>query len=99
MILLDLTTIPGPSSREVVAEAVQTRPDVRVVLTSAYSEEMIKDTISASQIHGFIRKPFRLVDLTQKLREVLGKAPETGRRHGTSDTTGQVHDVLFDTRM
>jgi CheY-like chemotaxis protein len=77
VILLDMT-IPGPSSREVVAEAVQTRPDVRVVLTSAYSEEMIKDAMSASQIHGFIRKPFRLGDLTQKLREVLGKGPEAG---------------------
>ena len=75
MILLDMT-IPGPSSREVVAEAVQTRPEVRVVMTSAYSEEMVKDAISASQIHGFIRKPFRLGDLTRKLREVLGKAPE-----------------------
>jgi PAS domain S-box-containing protein len=70
LILLDMT-IPGPSSREVVAEAVQTRPGVRVVLTSAYSEEMIKDAMSAPQIHGFIRKPFRLVDLAQKLREVL----------------------------
>jgi PAS domain S-box-containing protein len=70
VILLDMT-IPGPSSREVVAEAVQTRPDVSVVLTSAYSEEMIKDAMGAPQIHGFIRKPFRLGDLVQKLREVL----------------------------
>jgi len=36
VILLDMT-IPGASSREVVAEAVQTSPDAKVVLTSAYS--------------------------------------------------------------
>jgi CheY-like chemotaxis protein len=70
VILLDMT-IPGLSSREVVAKVAQIKPDIRVVLTSAYSEEMIKDAMRAPQIHGFIRKPFRLGDLAQKLREAL----------------------------
>ena len=49
MILLDIS-IPGPSSREIVAEAAKTRPDVRVILTSAYSQEMIADAVEAPQI-------------------------------------------------
>jgi PAS domain S-box-containing protein len=36
VMLLDMT-IPGVSSREVASEAVKIRPDVKVVLTSAYS--------------------------------------------------------------
>jgi signal transduction histidine kinase/CheY-like chemotaxis protein len=66
VILLDMT-IPGASSHEVVAEAAQSGPNVRVILTSAYSQEMLTLPMSASQIHGFIRKPYRLKDLVQTL--------------------------------
>ena len=69
VMLLDMT-IPGASSREVVAEAAQTRPDMRVILTSAYSQEMIMSSMMISQIHGFIRKPYRISDLLQTLRNV-----------------------------
>ena len=40
MILLDMT-IPGASSREIVDEAANINPKIRVILTSAYSQEMI----------------------------------------------------------
>jgi two-component system cell cycle sensor histidine kinase/response regulator CckA len=70
VILLDMT-IPGASSHEVVAEAAQARPDIRVILTSAYSQESLTPLLSASQIYGFIRKPFQLADLLQTLRSAL----------------------------
>jgi CheY-like chemotaxis protein/two-component sensor histidine kinase len=68
VILLDMT-IPGASSQEVVAEAAQVRPNIRVILTSAYSQEMLTPFMSASQIHEFIRKPYQLMDLVQILRK------------------------------
>jgi len=68
VILLDMT-IPGASSHEVVAEAAQVRPDVRVILTSAYSQEMLTPPMSAAQIQGFIRKPYQLGDLIETLRK------------------------------
>jgi DNA-binding NtrC family response regulator len=70
VILLDMT-IPGASSQEVLAEAAQTRPDLKVILTSAYSEKMLTDTMSAPQIRGFIRKPFQVGELERTLRSVL----------------------------
>ena len=70
VILLD-ATIPGASSHAVVVEAAEARPDVRVVLTSAYGPEMITGTMEAPQIRGFIRKPFQLGDLVQTLRSAL----------------------------
>jgi DNA-binding NtrC family response regulator len=70
MILLDMT-IPGPSSQEVVAEAAKVRQEVKVVLTSAYSQEMIADAMSAPQIHSFLRKPFRLAELIETVRNAL----------------------------
>jgi CheY-like chemotaxis protein/two-component sensor histidine kinase len=66
VILLDMT-IPGPSSREVVAEAAKVRPDINVILASAYSREMIADPIDAPQVRDFIRKPYKFGDLLQTL--------------------------------
>jgi DNA-binding NtrC family response regulator len=67
VILLDMT-LPGAPSHQVVTEAAKARPDMRVILTSAYSDEMVAAKITALQVRGFIRKPFRFPDLVQKLR-------------------------------
>ena len=70
VILLDMT-IPRGSSRVVVTEAAKDRPDIRVILTSAYSPEMIPSTMNSPQICTFIRKPYQLGDLVSALRNVL----------------------------
>jgi DNA-binding NtrC family response regulator len=70
VMLLDITT-PGASSREVIAEAIIARPDIRVILTSAYGPEMITDSMSVPQITSFIRKPFQLGDLLMTLRNAI----------------------------
>jgi two-component system cell cycle sensor histidine kinase/response regulator CckA len=73
LILLDLT-IPGASGAEVVTQAVKVRPDVRVVLTSAYGREMIGGSLKSPQVRDFIRKPFRIEDLVSILRKTLAAA-------------------------
>ena len=70
LILLDLT-IPGASGQEVVTQAVKMRPDVRVVLTSAYGREMIAASMKSPPVRDFIRKPFRIEDLVSTLRKTL----------------------------
>ena len=70
VMLLDMT-IPGASSAEVVAEATTARPDIKVILTSAYSQEMIEGAMSLPRIQSFIRKPFQLEDLVRALRGAL----------------------------
>jgi len=67
VVLLDMT-IPGASSLEVVEAAANVRPDIKVILTSAYSQEMIEGSMRAPQIRGFIRKPFQLGELLKMLR-------------------------------
>ena len=69
-ILLDMT-IPGASSREVILEAGRVRPETKIILTSAYSREMVTKDLDAPQIRGFIRKPFQLRDLVQLLSDTL----------------------------
>jgi PAS domain S-box-containing protein len=70
VVLLDLT-IPGASSREFVAAAAQLRPDVKIILTSAYSREMATHPLDSPQIRGFIRKPFQFANLVDLLSNTL----------------------------
>ena len=70
VILLDMT-IPGTPSRSVAAEARRIRPDVKLLLTSAYSREMAGPVGDMGQVKGFIRKPFPLRELVELVRETL----------------------------
>jgi two-component system, cell cycle sensor histidine kinase and response regulator CckA len=72
VILLDMT-MPGASSHEIMAEAVKANPAIKVILTSAYSQEMIASSMSAPQVHSFIRKPFQFADLLKALRRSLSE--------------------------
>jgi DNA-binding NtrC family response regulator len=64
-------TIPGASSHEVVAEAANAKPNIRVILTSAYSQEAMAGAMSPPQVRSFIRKPFQFGDLLNTLRSSL----------------------------
>ena len=66
VILLD-ATIPGASFHEVIVKAVDARPEIKVVLTSAYSQEMVMPTACDPHIRAFIRKPFKLRELVDTL--------------------------------
>jgi PAS domain S-box-containing protein len=67
MLLLDVT-LPGMSSQEVLRKARELRPDLKVILTSAYSEESVAAWFAGAKFDGFIRKPYRLAELTAILR-------------------------------
>ena len=69
ILLLDIT-LPGASSRKVFEEAKRLRPGMKVIATSAYSEEMAAATL-AGKADRFLRKPYRLADLVDSIRELL----------------------------
>ena len=70
VVLLDLT-LPGMGGKEVLAEVRRIRPDVKVILTTAYSEEMAVNAVGGQREWAFIRKPYRIADLTKLIRDVL----------------------------
>ena len=67
-ILLDMN-MPGPPTDEVIAAAAEVRPEIKVIVTSAFSEEVVKSRLGATQFDGFIRKPFRFDELARILRD------------------------------
>ena len=64
VVLLDVT-LPGASSREVFEEVLRIRPDLKVIVTSAYDKEMADAYYSGLRVSHFIRKPFHLDDLVR----------------------------------
>jgi two-component system, cell cycle sensor histidine kinase and response regulator CckA len=77
IMLLDMT-IPGPSSHDVAAQAAEVRPTLKVVLTSAYDEKLVRTTVGATQACGFVRKPFQIEELVHTLRSALSVRGTTG---------------------
>ena len=70
LMLLDMT-IPGPSSHDVAAVAAEARPGLKLVLTSAYDEKLVRSTVGATQTCSFVRKPFQIEELVHTLRKAL----------------------------
>ena len=70
VILLDMT-LPGTPSRMVFEEARRRRPDTKVIITSAFGQSLVDATFPGVQVDAFIRKPYRLQELTGLLAEVL----------------------------
>jgi CheY-like chemotaxis protein len=69
-VLLDVT-LPGMPGPAVFDELRRIRPDVNVILCTAYSEETVMAQFGAREIRGFIRKPYRTDDLVKLLGESL----------------------------
>jgi CheY-like chemotaxis protein len=79
VVLLDVT-LPGQSSREVFEEAQRMRPDLKVIVTSAYSKETVAASFVGLKVDHFVRKPFQLGDITHLLGDNLSPIPSSVAR-------------------
>ncbi len=67
LVLLD-TSLPGMGGPEVLQELRRIRPRIKVIVTSAYSQEATLRTVGGEQSPVFIRKPYELDDLWNLIR-------------------------------
>ncbi len=89
VVLLDMT-LPGMSGREVLAAMRQVRPDVNVILTTAYSQQEALAILDGQEPLGFIRKPYQISELVNSLQEAC-RRPESagyGRQLEDSNLSG-----------
>ena len=70
-VFLDLT-MPLLNGRETLAELRQIREDVRVILSSGYSEQEAIKNFDGKALFEFIQKPFNAADLLAKVKQILG---------------------------
>ena len=68
--LLDMI-MPDMSGGETYYCLKEIDPDIKVLLSSGYSLEGRATEILNRGCNGFIQKPFKIKELSQKLREIL----------------------------
>ncbi len=74
VVLLDMS-LPGMGGPEVFAEMSRIRPDVKVILTTALSQETVLTTFGGRRAWAFLRKPYRIDDLLRLIREACQPDP------------------------
>jgi CheY-like chemotaxis protein len=70
LVILDMV-MPEMGGSETFDRMKEIDPDIKVLLSSGYSIDGEANEILKRGCNGFIQKPFRLSDLSQKLREIL----------------------------
>jgi PAS domain S-box-containing protein len=69
-VILDLT-MPDMDGHEVFRKLRQTAPDVRVILSSGFSEHEATARFVGDGLAGFVQKPYRFDVLAEKVREAI----------------------------
>ena len=75
MVILDMI-MPEMGGGRVFDAMKGINPSVKVLLASGYSLNGQASNILSRGCRGFIQKPFSIIDLSRKIREVLGKPAE-----------------------
>jgi len=78
VVLLDLT-MPHMSGEEAFRELRRIDPDVRVILTSGYSEEDTMTRFAGKGVVDFVQKPYRPGSLIAAVRGALESKPKEAR--------------------
>ena len=76
-VLLDMT-LPDSSGADILPELRRMQPDIRVILTTAYSQETIRTALGGLQPWGFIRKPYRSSELVELLQRACARSQVPG---------------------
>src|SRR4051812_6743677 len=67
LVLLDMA-LPDMSGEQVFETLEQIRPGVRVILTTAHTQDMIESIMQSRKPWVFVRKPYRVSDLVTLIR-------------------------------
>ena len=69
LVLMDLT-MPNMDGLTAMAEIYGIRPTAKVILSSGFNKEEMKERITSKVPSGFIRKPFTMSDLEAELQSI-----------------------------
>jgi CheY-like chemotaxis protein len=76
VVLLDMT-LPGKHGHEVFVELRRIRHDVKIIVTTAYSQGAVLRTFDERDVWAFIRKPYHLGELTGLIGRACSERAES----------------------
>jgi two-component system cell cycle sensor histidine kinase/response regulator CckA len=71
-VLLDMT-MPYMNGEETFRELRLIEPNVKVILSSGYNEREATSNFTGKGLAGFLQKPYRAIELIEKVREIIKK--------------------------
>ena len=74
VVILDLTIPGGMGGKEAIKELLKIDPQVKVIVSSGYSDDPIMADFQKYGFSGVIAKPYRIVELSKKLQKIMSKA-------------------------
>ncbi|MEI6207860.1 MAG: PAS domain S-box protein [Desulfuromonadales bacterium] len=69
-VILDLT-MPRLDGEQTFREIRRLKPDVRVLISSGFNEQEVTSKFVGKGLSGFIQKPYKIMEVSNKLREIL----------------------------
>ena len=75
-VILDMN-MPTMGGKETFGKLKEIRPDLRVVVSTGYSNESLEPAMIENLVDGFLQKPYQMEELSKVLREVFD-----GKRDG-----------------
>ena len=75
-LLLSDVRMPGLSGMQLARKVKETNPDVKVVLMTAFEikDNEFSKVFPSTQVDGFIQKPVRIRELTDKILSIIGQS-------------------------
>ena len=70
-LLISDVVMPGMDGPTMVAEARESRPDLKVLFMSGYAEEQLRESLNVENV-SFLPKPFSVQDLAEAAKRALG---------------------------
>ncbi len=71
LVILDLG-MPGMGGAEVLPELREIRPDLKVVISSGYTESEAMRMFQGMRVSGFIQKPYTTTQLAEQVKAAIG---------------------------
>ncbi len=65
--------MPGMSGVELALKMKERQPNIKIIVASGYSEEIVKKELAGSKDFCFIAKPYSFGNLTKMVHEILNK--------------------------
>jgi|GEM_PF-1523729 len=82
LVILDMV-MPGPGGEAIVIELRERRPELPVLLTSGYSEEVLGRSKEAFAGLELLQKPYTADELLKRVRSLLDAGKTSGSRRGS----------------
>ena len=74
-VILDLTVPGGMGGKEATTQLLEIDPQVKVIVSSGYSDDPIMAEPQKYQVSAVIAKPYRVSDLSERLHKVILASP------------------------